>query len=168
MSEVQKRKPATSFSNGLEVLTASITIVKYANAFTTWKAIVSTNDNAALRQKRGMKPIKRKLASMVALTISNIAHTISSKTISEKLAVYGLTHDQYQAMLQEQNGVCAICKRPPTAKKRLAIDHDHDCCPAGGSCGKCVRGLLCFRCNSLIGRTDADTLRSAIAYLGPD
>lgn len=55
---------------------------------------------------------------------------------------------------------CEICESDITAKKvdakgRLrsvfAIDHDHDCCPGGNSCGSCLRGILCKSCNSGIG-----------------
>lgn len=35
---------------------------------------------------------------------------------------------------------------------RLAIDHDHECHPAGQACKNCIRGLLCFSCNAGIGR----------------
>lgn len=50
-------------------------------------------------------------------------------------------------MLQEQGGVCAICKQPPRRNK-LHVDHDHSCCPGKRSCGRCIRGLLCASCNS--------------------
>ena len=50
----------------------------------------------------------------------------------EKL--YGITEDEYNALLRLQGGRCAICKRRPRTK-RLAVDHDH----ATGL----VRGLLC-------------------------
>jgi len=32
--------------------------------------------------------------------------------------------------------------------EKLCVDHDHGCCPGGWSCGKCVLGYLCWRCNS--------------------
>lgn len=62
---------------------------------------------------------------------------------------YGLTIDEYDAMVVQQGNVCAICKQPETAERngvkyRLAVDHCH-------KTGK-VRGLLCFKCNSAIGQ----------------
>jgi len=63
---------------------------------------------------------------------------------------YGITLDQYEQMLKEQNGVCAICSKKESAfnhvTKRvwdLAVDHEH-------KTGK-IRGLLCRRCNQTIG-----------------
>jgi hypothetical protein len=55
---------------------------------------------------------------------------------------YGVTPQEYEDKLSEQNGVCAICARP-NGKIRLAVDHDH-------KTGK-VRGLLCNRCNIVLG-----------------
>lgn len=54
----------------------------------------------------------------------------------------------YLAMLQQQNGVCAICKQKETKSRNgrlynLAVDHDH-------KTGK-IRGLLCSTCNCGLG-----------------
>lgn len=78
---------------------------------------------------------------------------------------YGITVDQYESILLSQEGVCAICKRP--SEKTLHVDHNHSCCPGFRSCGSCIRGLLCYSCNSAMGllADDANTLRAAIAYL---
>lgn len=45
--------------------------------------------------------------------------------------------------------VDARCGNPACGStENLHIDHDHTCCPSqGGSCGKCIRGMLCGRCN---------------------
>lgn len=84
---------------------------------------------------------------------------------------FHLTVEQYDGMLAAQGGVCAICKQPETHQHRgrgmvvsLSVDHDHRCCPGKTSCGKCVRGLLCDRCN--VGRfpDDPAILRAAADY----
>ena len=79
--------------------------------------------------------------------------------------LYGLTEEDYEDMLKEQGGVCAICKQEETAKsnagypKNLAVDHCHNT-------GK-VRGLLCHNCNIAIGKLkdDVGLLESALKYL---
>lgn len=71
---------------------------------------------------------------------------------------YGITVDDYGRMLDEQRGVCAICRTPP-GDRYLHVDH----CHATGR----VRGLLCFRCNSSLGHAQdsVSRLKSMIAYL---
>lgn len=73
--------------------------------------------------------------------------------LKSSLKYYQLTEKMYNTMLEAQNYVCAICKRPERhvvrgATKRLAVDHCH-------ATGK-VRGLLCAHCNQGIGRFDDD------------
>lgn len=84
------------------------------------------------------------------------------------LKFYGLTPEKYREMLEEQGGVCKICGQPPCqGRTLLSVDHDHSCCPKGGSCGECVRGLLCEECNKAIGimRDSPERLRKAADYL---
>lgn len=73
-------------------------------------------------------------------------------------ARYGITAEEYDRMLAEQGGVCAICHRPQTGK-RLAVDHDH-------STGA-VRKLLCVACNVSLGALgeDVERLMAAISYI---
>lgn len=71
---------------------------------------------------------------------------------TQTLKKYNLTLEQYEALWQKQDGKCGICGLPETPEtRRLQVDHDHSCCPGGGSCGECVRGLLCLRCNTKLG-----------------
>jgi hypothetical protein len=81
---------------------------------------------------------------------------------------YKLTPDDYDALLAKQGGGCAICGSKPDGKVRLHVDHDHACCPdKKTSCGECVRGLLCHRCNPMLGLANDNqaTLHKAIVYL---
>lgn len=79
-----------------------------------------------------------------------------------RLQRYGLTVETYNALLARQEGVCAVCG----AGGELVIDHDHQCCPAEQSCGGCVRGLLCQRCNRVFGNLadSVDLVRSLLRY----
>lgn len=77
--------------------------------------------------------------------------------------MFRITLEQYEAMLMAQGGVCAVCKSPPD-KVALAVDHDHKCCPFRKSCGKCVRGLLCAKCNTGLGGIE-EFLDEAKEYL---
>jgi hypothetical protein len=72
------------------------------------------------------------------------------------------TLDEYNESLEAQNYCCAICHRHKDSfKYRLAVDHDHYTNE--------VRGLLCRRCNLLLGfcSDSIGILESAIKYLSP-
>jgi hypothetical protein len=79
----------------------------------------------------------------------------------QQISLYGLTVEQYDAMLTKQNGVCAICGKSERSSSKgvLSIDHDH-------SNGK-VRGLLCDTCNRGLGHfyDNIFLLYNAIEYL---
>lgn len=71
------------------------------------------------------------------------------------LNLYGLTIADYDALLDFQNGTCAICDRPP-GKTRLHVDHDH--------MTRWTRGLLCYQCNNKrVGRERKPELFDRIA-----
>lgn len=78
---------------------------------------------------------------------------------------YGLTVAEYDALVEAQDGRCAICLDPLTDTP--AVDHDHACCGSAKACSKCVRGLLCLMCNSGIGylRDSAEIVGRAHEYL---
>lgn len=81
---------------------------------------------------------------------------------------YGMSVEDYDALLASQGGGCAICHGVNKSGQRLAVDHDHACCPGKTSCGRCVRALLCANCNLGLGkfRDDPLLLAAAIEYLG--
>ena len=89
-----------------------------------------------------------------------------TKRVSRKRIVgrYGITEKDYNNILKEQNGVCAICGEPETKKlkgkvRHLSVDHCHKT--------NIVRGLLCDKCNNGLGRFEdnIDVMASAISYL---
>ena len=55
---------------------------------------------------------------------------------------FGITLDQYNKMLENQNDICAICGGNNDYIS-LAVDHNHET-------GK-IRGLLCGSCNGMLG-----------------
>ncbi|MEU9733272.1 endonuclease VII domain-containing protein [Streptomyces sp. NPDC048002] len=71
------------------------------------------------------------------------------------LREYGLTEAQRDEMVASQMGLCVICLKAPA----VHVDHCH-------KTGR-VRGVLCFNCNSAIGKLgdDPDAVRRAAAYL---
>lgn len=81
---------------------------------------------------------------------------------------FSLAPEEYDRLLTEQGGVCLGCLLGPEEVGDLVVDHDWSCCPGERSCGKCIRGLLCRKCNSALGmvRDDTKVLRQIIRYLG--
>lgn len=77
---------------------------------------------------------------------------------------YGLTAEQFGAMMAAQHGVCAICSKPETTVvgagvKPLSVDHCH--------MTNAIRGLLCHHCNHGLGHfmDDPAALRAAADYI---
>jgi len=73
---------------------------------------------------------------------------------------FGISIEQYEELLEQQGGGCALCgKTPDQEGKALAVDHNH-------STGE-VRGILCGYCNhKIIGRhRDAELLRRMAEYV---
>ena len=78
------------------------------------------------------------------------------------LRKYGITPEQYAQMLLDQGGVCAICGLPETRILhgqvcQLCVDHDHET-------GE-VRGLLCFMCNTTLGKLEKIGIDNFLDYL---
>lgn len=78
---------------------------------------------------------------------------------------YGITTEQYNNKLNEQNSVCAICENVESSRsrtgghKKLAVDHCHNSLK--------IRGLLCWRCNGTIGKVEdnIELMQKMIDYI---
>ena len=99
--------------------------------------------------------------------IKNKDYKIVNKNREQLLRTnYRITLEDFNRILEAQNGVCAICNRPESLgdsrwnkTRNLAVDHCHDTHQ--------VRGLLCQACNTSIGLIgdSVETLNKAINYL---
>lgn len=81
---------------------------------------------------------------------------------------YKLSEYDLWNILDAQDDKCLGCN---TAVNEFDnIDHDHKCCPGTKSCGKCVRGILCPKCNKVLGLVDdsRSTLMRLADYLEDD
>jgi hypothetical protein len=76
-----------------------------------------------------------------------------------RLWTYGLTEEQYEAILKAQHGICICGVDFDTNQHKPCVDHDHKCCPGNRSCGKCVRGILGRSCNIALGLLKDDYIR---------
>ena len=97
---------------------------------------------------------------------------LTASSRSYRVRTYNVHPDWYDETLAAQDYRCAVCNRHQSELGEgkagvFHIDHDHKCCPGEGSCGKCVRGLLCPNCNRGIGLLgdDVNRLMNAAAYL---
>lgn len=78
---------------------------------------------------------------------------------------YGLTMEEYEAIKEEQGGVCAVCRRAKGLSAPLQVDHDHALEEAGVPIRQTIRGLLCGRDNNRLGWFEAKQAEIT-AYLG--
>lgn len=84
---------------------------------------------------------------------------LDQQRLKARARAFGISVEQLQGLIAEQGDVCAICAKPCSTGRALALDHDHET-------GQ-FRGLLCAHCNMAIGQLQdsVEILRSALAYL---
>lgn len=71
---------------------------------------------------------------------------------------FGMTLEEFDALLEKQDGKCAICRRDPGSRS-LHVDHNHE---TGA-----IRSLLCHGCNTALGllMEDPEIGRALVAYM---
>ena len=102
--------------------------------------------NAAARQWRKDNP-------------ENVARHLVRMRERTKERRYGITQEQFNQMLLNQNSKCKICSNDFKSSKDTHIDHCHNT--------NKVRGLLCNNCNMALGQfnDNTDNMDNAIRYL---
>lgn len=128
------------------------------NCYNKW--LIQNNPDYLLKQRENCKNwSKINKARKKQHGKTWIAKKDKEYSFIKNLRSYGMTIDDYNTLLKNQNGVCAICNKPPKVNKRLHVDHDHNT--------GLIRGLLCFRCNFGLSyfNENPDAMNRAYAYL---
>lgn len=103
---------------------------------------------------------QRRYAEMLARGERPKKDPIKAKN-SYLLRNYGITYEDYLQLLEGQDHKCAICGTMESDRKDgdLVVDH----CHASGK----VRGMLCQKCNLMLGNANdlVGTLEQAVIYL---
>ena len=136
---------------------------------------VKDKDPEGFRVRRAAKELADRMANpdkwaeeyKVQYAKSKAKYGLEGKSLENVIRMRGLTRDKYDEMLKIQNGNCKICCSPETRADgrnpgkvmRLVVDHCHKT--------KAVRGLLCHKCNVVLGMANesVETLIMAILYL---
>jgi Recombination endonuclease VII len=118
------------------------------------KIFYKTPDQAKRISDYAKKYSKRLTANQIKTKNIRNAKFMASKRTPETTKIkhlksnYGLTLDEYNKMLSDQNGVCFICKLVNSNGRSLSVDHCH-------TSGR-VRKLLCSNCNFAVGHINED------------
>ncbi len=116
-------------------------------------------ENRSLYFKEYCKKNSKKIVQYQKAYSLRNPEKVALKVRKRNLKKFRLTIEDYENLLQSQNGVCAICKQACATGRRLAVDHCHQ---TGN-----VRGLLCGKCNRGLGyfKDDASLIYQAYNYL---
>lgn len=125
---------------------------KVSTAKAKHKAAHGEAINARARERHAENPDRRRAQSRKLYR-----HKREAILARRLFKLYGLTLEQWNAMLLDQGMACAACLAIFQAHPH--VDHDH--------VTGVVRGLLCFGCNAAIGQAkeSAERLRALADYL---
>lgn len=121
-----------------------------------WKNV--EKNRARTRAWQEANPERRKENHLNWRT-ANRSYVNEKQRASYLLRTYGITIEERDAMLENQNG-CAVCHvQEPGNKYGWVVDHCHN--------SNKVRGILCHHCNLALGnvKDDPKTLRALADYL---
>ncbi len=96
--------------------------------------------------KRRSDSYRRRNWTKIRLRKKESKERYPERILAKQLRKYGITVEDFQRMLKKQEGLCSICKKPPSGigrSRRLYVDHSHK--------SKKVRTLLCSTCNLKLG-----------------
>lgn len=85
--------------------------------------------------------------------VENLPHVRTRRR--DLMLLYGISEADFDEMLADQHGVCAVCGEPPRDGQRMSIDHHH-------MTGR-IRGIVHISCNLRLGRLERDHLHGGSA-----
>ena len=92
--------------------------------------------------------------------ISKCKNCMRARAKKRDRSIYhGISESVIKFMLDAQNNSCRICDvefeskvlKTEIVRVGYRIDHNHSHCPGSHGCPKCIRGLLCHKCNVMLG-----------------
>ena len=110
-----------------------------------------------LLAKKGLKGLTR--GQRISAVKQHLVPPVRSERERQLRARYGMLLEDYDNLLNQQNGACAACKKR-WPHGNLYVDHDH----RSGH----VRGLLCAGCNSIAGLIDSENIWAVWGYIHED
>lgn len=124
----------------------------------------SKSEKGKASQKKGNDKYRASDKGRISLAKYREKHKDRIKYIMRRGNLFrrrGITLEEYDGILLQQNGVCAICGTTDTG--RAGVFHVDHCHQSGA-----VRGLLCNKCNTGLGmfRESAIVLEKALCYMG--
>jgi hypothetical protein len=152
MRESEKKRPKRDYEGEFAEY--------HRNYAKLWRQKNADYMNERVRQDRLINPEKYR-----AYDRNQRAKNLQSHRYRDILNKRKISAEDYNVLLVKHNNLCGICNKPETRIGRtgevcrLALDHCHN--------SNKVRGLLCAKCNLMIGYAEdkIETLKSAIAYL---
>ena len=127
-----------------------------------WNAYTEAEREAALerRRTRNREYTRRRRADPNFVEVRATPEQQRAYSMKHR---HGLTPETWSDLLSAQDGRCYLCTEPLDTESRTGVhvDHDHACCRGKRSCGSCIRGLACQKCNQGIGQfgDDPDRMR---------
>lgn len=135
----------------------------------SWRCKVCAADNCRIWNKNNSEYVYEKHKKYNEINVEKVngykAKWLKENPDARRSAVlkynYGITLEQKIEIYILQKGVCAICT-DSYEEPNLHVDHNH-------KTGK-VRGLLCFKCNTTLGKLkeDLNIINNMINYIKND
>ena len=115
------------------------------------------------KRRAACKECKRAAARKAHLMrVTDYDEYLERRRNLKNIRKYGMSTSERSNFIKMRGNVCEACgcSAEESFGGSLCIDHDHSCCPTEKTCGKCIRGVLCYHCNLAVGYLRDDPVRT--------